>query len=154
MAHAYEVARYLVRLAANGDEPDILTHLRIQKLLYYVQAWSLAQRGGPMFDERIEAWAHGPVVCELFHRFADRGRGPVLPEDVDAEGEIDLSEEDRAFVASVWEAYKGYSALSLREMTHQDEPWLNARKGYAPADHCEEEITHDAMKAYFVEQPA
>src|SRR5688572_9971276 len=59
-ASALDVARYLIQLAAAEDEPEELSHLRLQKLLYYVQGWSLAQRGEAMFPDRIEAWAHGP----------------------------------------------------------------------------------------------
>jgi uncharacterized phage-associated protein len=149
MARAYEVARYLVRLAADEEEPDFLTHLRLQKLLYYVQAWSLAQRGTPLFSEQIQAWANGPVVREVYSRFRDIGRRPILPEDMEPDREIDLDEEDRAFVAAVWESYKGFSAWSLREMTHEEAPWLDARRGLGPADRCENEITHDAMREYF-----
>lgn len=65
MASAYEVAQHLIRLAEFEEEPDYLTHLRLQKLLYYVQAWSMAMRSRPMFPERIEAWGHGPVVPNL-----------------------------------------------------------------------------------------
>ena len=65
MAKAVEVARFLAYLAANDVEPDYLTNLRLQKLLYYVQAWSLVLRkSADFFQERIEAWVHGPVVRE------------------------------------------------------------------------------------------
>ena len=49
----------------------------------------------------------------------------------------------------MWGSYKGYSALRLREMTHEEEPWINARKGYGPADRCEVEITQQALREYF-----
>lgn len=151
MAGAFEVARYLVCLAANEEEPDFLTPLRLQKLLYYAQAWSLAEHGRPLFPESIEAWANGPVVREIWDRFRDLGRKPILPEDVDADGAIGLDDEDRGFVAAVWESYKGYSAWSLREMTHQESPWVDARKGFGPVDRCDAEITHEAMRTYFTE---
>jgi uncharacterized phage-associated protein len=154
MANSYEIARLLVRLAVNEEEPDFLTHLRLQKLLYYVQAWSLVQREAPMFEERIEAWANGPIVRDLYSRLAANGRGPILPEDVDAEGEIDLADDERDFVSQVWYSYKGYSASRLWEMTHEEDPWINARKGYGPADRCDVEITHEAMRAYFSAVPA
>jgi uncharacterized phage-associated protein len=153
MARAIDVARQLVCLASAEDEPDYLSHMRLQKLLYYVQAWSLANRGRPMFPERIEAWAHGPVVRDLFKTFTTYGDRPILPEDVVCQ-EIDLDEDDRAFIAGVWESFKDYSSTSLRRMTHEESPWIEARKGFGPGDSCSNEITVEAIQAYFATQGA
>lgn len=147
MARAIDVARCLIRLAGNEDEPDPLTHLRLQKLLYYAQGWSLAQRGRPLFEGRIEAWTHGPVVPSVYQVYEGRGWGLIAPDEEDAPD--DLTDEDRDYIASVWEAFKGYSASSLREMTHREPPWLDARQGYGPAHLCEGEITPEAMRAFF-----
>jgi uncharacterized phage-associated protein len=148
MAKSIDIARHLVLLAASEDEPEYLSPLRLHKLLYYVQAWSLTNRDRPMFPEKIEAWAHGPIVVDLFQTFAKYGDKPIPPEDF-LDEEIDLDDEERDFVASVWESFKVYSANSLRKMTHQEAPWLDARKGLGPADRCSNEITHEAMRAYF-----
>jgi len=153
MGRATEVARYLVHLAANSEEPDYLTNLRLQKLLYYVQAWSLVMRKKAMFPEKIQAWVHGPVVREAYKRFASKGDAPILPEDIGS-AEFSLARAEKGFIASVWESYKGYSASKLREMTHQEDPWINARKGYGPADACAEEITVDAIREYFADVPS
>lgn len=144
---ALDVARYLVRLAASESEPDFLSHMRLQKLLYYTQGWSLALRDRPMFSERIEAWAHGPVVRDLYPLFADFGDTPIPPERMALPES--LSPDDRAFVESVWEAYKGYSTTSLREMTHKERPWRDARGTCGPADRCTTEITQDSMRRFF-----
>ena len=147
LASAIDVAQRLVHIAASEPEPDFLTHMRLQKLLYYAQGWSLALRDRPMFNGRIEAGAHGPVVREVYSRFADFGDGPILPERVPRpQG---LSPEDREFIESVWEAYKDYSVVSLRAMAHGESPWRDARGDCAPADRCTTEITHDAMKRFF-----
>jgi uncharacterized phage-associated protein len=151
MAKAVEVARFLAYLAANDVEPDYLTNLRLQKLLYYVQAWSLVMRNRPMFEERIEAWVHGPVVREAYYHFKN-GDAPILAEDI-GEPNFDLDDDDREFIGRVWGSYKGYSALRLREMTHEEDPWINARKGYGPADRCEVEITQQALREYFNDVP-
>ena len=151
MARAIDVARYLIRLASHEEEPDPLTHLRLQKLLYYVQGWSLAQRGCPMFEDRIEAWAHGPVVPAVYHTFKDFGFSFIPDNEDPIEG---LSEEESGFIVSVWEAYKGYSASSLRQMTHDEPTWLDARQGLDPAERCEAEITHEAMRTFFSSQAA
>jgi uncharacterized phage-associated protein len=145
-----DIAKALIRLAAFEEEPDHLTHLRLQKLMYYVQGWSLSQRGRPAFAGRIEAWAHGPVVKELYSLLSTYGSNPI-PLDAlsDASG---ISDEDLSFVASVWDAYKGFTAFGLREMTHRETPWIVARGNAAPADACSNEITHEAMRSFFIKQ--
>ncbi|MFI5396775.1 MAG: Panacea domain-containing protein [Candidatus Binatia bacterium] len=150
MARAFDVARFLIQLAEWEDEPEYLSHLRLQKLLYYVQGWSLALRGKPMFNESIEAWAHGPVVKDLYPVFAGYGFDPIPPKDFS--GEIRLTNDEKKFVCQVWESYKGYSATSLRAMTHQEPPWMEARRGYGPAARCNHEINHPSMKRFFSEQ--
>jgi uncharacterized phage-associated protein len=153
MARAKEVARFLIQVAANSDEPDYLTNLRLQKLLYYVQAWSLVMRGKPMFAERIEAWVHGPVVREVYGTYASNGANVITPEAVGDE-DFDLAADEKEFVGSVWESYKGYSASKLREMTHQEDPWRNAREGYGPADNCNAEVTTKSIREYFQDIPS
>ncbi len=106
-----------------------------------------------MFPERIEAWAHGPVVSDLFPTFACYGDRPIPPEDRTDE-EIGLDEEERDLVASVWESYKDYSAISLRRMIHEEAPWINARKGFGPGECCSNEITVEAIQSYFAPQGA
>lgn len=147
MARALDVARYLIHLASQEEEPELLTHLRLQKLLYYVQGWSLAMRGVEMFPERIEAWAHGPVVRDLYSSFASYGDHPIPVE----KGEIpdSLSQEDREFISSVWDAYRPHSAWNLREMTHTERPWKETRGSLRPADNCSEEITKESMRSFF-----
>jgi uncharacterized phage-associated protein len=147
MARAFDVAKCLIHLAATEDEPDFLTHLRLQKLLYYVQGWSLTLRKKAMFPEEIQAWAHGPVVVSVYPKFADFGNGPIDPTKVGRHENVTKTEAE--FIAQVWDAYKGYSASSLREMTHREAPWRDARAGYRPADACKEVISHSAMRRFF-----
>jgi uncharacterized phage-associated protein len=118
-----------------------------------VQVWSLVMRKKPMFPEKIEAWVHGPVVKQVYRKFASKGSLPIMPDDLGGT-QFDLSQSERKFIASVWESYKGFSASKLREMTHQEDPWKNAREGYGVADKCEKEITHSAILEYFGGAPA
>jgi uncharacterized phage-associated protein len=148
MSNASEVAGYLTYLAQSGEEPDPLTNLRLQKLLYYVQGWSLALRSQAMFPDRIEAWAHGPVVPSVYHDMKKFKDGPFVVE-TDPPPDFQLSAEEVSFIAEVWETYKDYSALKLREMTHRETPWQNARSGYAPLENCCVEITIEAMREFF-----
>ncbi len=147
MATAMDVARFLIRLAVTGDEPDPLTHLRLQKLLYYVQAWHLAAFGKPMFRERIEAWANGPVVAEVWPHFKAHGFTSILPEETELSS--DLNRDQQAFIKSIWDKYNLYSAIQLSRMTHNESPWLSARNGLPDGVRSSQEITHESMRAFF-----
>ncbi|MEM6552644.1 MAG: type II toxin-antitoxin system antitoxin SocA domain-containing protein [Planctomycetota bacterium] len=124
-ATAEQIARYVLKLASEEPEAELVSHMRLQKLLYYVQGWSLAWRGEPAFPEEIQAWRHGPVVRGLYSKFADYGRAAI---DADREKSDDtaLRPDLCAFVRSVWEHYKRYSAAELRRMTHQEPPYQEA----------------------------
>lgn len=147
MARALNVAKFLLELAEREDEADCLSHLRLQKLLYYTQGWSLALREKPLFKDLIEAWAHGPVVKNLYPCFASYGNGTIPSADFKFEGGLDSEETE--LVEAVWDAYKKFSATSLREMSHREKPWKDARGTLKPAEKCEQEITHNAMKKFF-----
>jgi uncharacterized phage-associated protein len=144
---AVVAARCLVDLAANEDEPEYLTHMRLQKLLYYAQGWSLALRQRPLFADQIQAWAHGPVVPDVYRRLRDKSDGFISPDDL--ADEPSLSGDDAKFVREVWETYKDYSATRLRKMTHEEPPWLEARKGLKAEDASKKPISRSQMEQYF-----
>jgi uncharacterized phage-associated protein len=145
---AQDVADYFLTLAATTeDEPDYLSPMRLQKLLYYAQAWSLANRGRPLFHEKIEAWTHGPVVRSVYARFVDRGDDTIAPS-----GQLtNLTADDQDFVRSVWEAYKGFSATALRNMTHNETPWLAAFRGRSDG-RAPGIVSHRSMQEYFAQR--
>jgi len=154
MARAIDVANYLIDLAASEEEPQFLTHLQLQKLLYYVQGWSLAMRDTPMFSERIEAWAHGPLVRDVYPRLAAYGYMPITSNVATTEDEFEYcpqspEPEECELIRSVWEGYRGFSASHLWSMTHSERPWVDARGDAAPADRCENEITIEALRTFF-----
>lgn len=146
MDSARQIAAYLLRLAAQEREPTLITQMHLHKLMYYVQGWALAMRGEPIFPDRIEAWTHGPVVRSLYSVYADHGNQPIPAPD---EGAVNLAGEDRAFVESVWEGYKRFSAVKLREMTHREPPWQRAWGDREPDERCEEEISQRDMRDFF-----
>src|SRR5258708_40323860 len=81
MFRALSVAKELVRLSFAGDEKDPLTNLRLQKLLYYAQAWSLVLRESELFPEEIQAWRWGPVVPAVYDKLPDGQGGSQIPPD-------------------------------------------------------------------------
>lgn len=138
MATAKDVAAYLLMMQ-DEDAGERITNLKLQKLCYYAQGFHLALFGRPLFEERIEAWEHGPVVPTLYHSYKIHGwAGIPIPEHLDTGA---LSPEERGLLDEVAEVYGQYSAWKLRDMTHAEPPWKDTERGQA--------ISHQAMQAYF-----
>ena len=135
-------------LANIGREAgDLITHLKLQKLVYYAQAWSLAARGKPLFEEDFQAWAHGPVVPSLFRAFRDFGMDPI-PEPASVPR---LDEETVELLTEVLDIYGEHSAKKLEQLTHRERPWRDAR-GDLPAEaRSDAVITKTAMQSYYRE---
>lgn len=112
---------------ANPEVGDLLSNLKLQKLCYYGAGVMSAVRGDParpLFEERIEAWQHGPVVPALYGRFKIYGSGPIpYPEGFDEEA---IAAKDRIVLDNVYDFYGQYSAWKLRNMTHDEAPWIEA----------------------------
>lgn len=139
----------IVKLAeANAD----LNMLKLQKLIYYVQAWHLAFFDKPLFLGRFQAWVHGPVNRQLYDRFKDskslysQAYLTDIRPDFDLEG---MPLEARRHIDAVLEGYAEYSGSQLEEMTHAEEPWKAARQGVRPSERCEKLIDQKLMKEYY-----
>ncbi|MDR0944630.1 MAG: DUF4065 domain-containing protein [Bifidobacteriaceae bacterium] len=117
MAQVFDVAAYI--LAAAGP----MTTMKLQKLCYYAQGWSLAWDEVPLFPEPIGAWASGPVVPALHDKH--RGRFNLEPGDIAGDPEA-LTAEQRDTVDAVLEAYGGLTGHQLSLKTHEEIPWLRA----------------------------
>ncbi len=126
MADALSVAKELVRLSFAGTEADPLTNLRLQKLLYYAQAWSLVVRRANLFPEDIQVWRHGPAVRPVYKALPHGPKAGLITE-ADLRGAHPLDEEEAAFVRALWESYRRYSATQLAEMARAEPPWIETR---------------------------
>lgn len=123
------------------------THMKLQKLVYYAQAWSLVWDAAPLFSERIEAWANGPVVPDLFRPL--RGRFDVTAADIPGGDANHLSREQRETVDSVLNFYADKSPQWLSDLTHSEAPWISAREGVPVGDRGSAEITLTSMAEYY-----
>lgn len=150
MADPNDIARYFLWLACEESEPEPITHMRLQKLLYYAQGWALAVRGRPLFPGTIEGWIHGPVIREVYRTFA-KYNDDVISRSEAADSSL-LSRDDAEFVNAIWESYKAYSASELRRRTHSERPWLEARAGLGPDDRGDRVILDETMRAFFREE--
>jgi uncharacterized phage-associated protein len=120
--------------------------MKLQRLVYYCQAWSLAWDGKPLFPEKVQAWMNGPVVPELFLSHRGRFLLASLP-DGDA---AKLTAAERGTVDAVLKRYGGKSSFWLGELAHREAPWRNARAGVAEDDpETRPEIPRAAMRRYY-----
>ena len=140
MYSAMKVARYII--AHEKGCRRSVTNLRLQKLLYFVQAQFLVERNEPCFDAEIEAWDFGPVVPEVYHEYKFYGASPIpCSSPKDAIEQIHSS--DRNSIDIILDDCRKYSTTTLINITHQQDPWKNARKNHNKV------ITTDAIKSFF-----
>ncbi|MGI0492332.1 Panacea domain-containing protein [Alkalinema pantanalense CENA528] len=122
---AFNIADYFLWLA--NDVGSFISNLKLQKLVYYAQAWHLALYDRPLFDEDFQAWVHGPVIPELFEKYKHFGWRPI-----DEDAKIDLPDDIVSHLNDVADEYFRCDAYELEQMTHIEEPWQKARVGLMP----------------------
>lgn len=144
MYKASIIAKWFLAWADLTEESESdITAMKLQKLLYYAQGHYLAITRGPLFEEKIKAWSHGPVVPQVWHDYKDFGPAHLDAPDADQFSWDEVNEADTDFLVAVWNTYGGYSAWYLRNMTHSEPPWLDTFNGPG------EEITQVSLKAFF-----
>jgi len=144
-----DVASYF-RYKLGQSEGSSLTPLKLQKLSYYAQAWSLVLLGRPLFCEEFEAWAHGPVNRNLYVQYADYGWNNIEP--IERDSWTDLFTADELDVLNeIWEIYGDFDAKYLEKLTHDEEPWIEARHGLPEGAYCDSIIRQDTMKKFYTE---
>ena len=134
---AYDVANWFLwynqvqqmKYESDNDNYDVyegLTHLKIQKLLYYADGLNLVINNNPLFKEKIYAWPHGPVVREVYEKLSGYGRNEINF-DINEFAKIQKMNSDNSLydlLVSVYDNYAGYTAWQLREKSHvAGGPW-------------------------------
>ena len=143
MYSAERIAEYILCLAdLNGDT---ITNLKLQKLLYYAQAWFLVNNNNQrLFSDEIEAWQYGPVVPAVYNKYQKYGRSIIEPECNIHTDFDDFDENTRKYLREFCEIFLKYSATELVGMTHAELPWNEAvKKGYCTP------INTDTMFRYY-----
>lgn len=138
MVSVNDVAAYIV------NRLGTMTAMKLEKLVYYCQAWSLVWDEGPIFRERIQAWAAGPVVPALYYHH--RGQYEITEWKGNPET---LSQQQRDTVEAVLKFYGTRNSQWLSDLTHHEDPWIKARAGLAPLERGNREITHASMYEYY-----
>ena len=144
-----ELANYI--LATTGP----MNHLKLQKLIYYVEAYHLAYFEQSLIEDEFEAWLHGPVSRKIWDCYRNIAN---IYDDVSVMGdkketiklfEQKIKNDQKELICDVLKEYGKESAYGLECMTHAEEPWQEARKGYAPDAKCEKKISKTLMQKYY-----
>ena len=135
----FDVAAFIL------DRVGTITAMKLQKLVYYAQAWSLVWDEKPLFNERIRAWANGPVVPVLYrwHKGSFEVSACVLGDSTK------LNVDQRETLDAVLGYYGSKASQWLSDLTHQEKPWRDARKGLAPGEPGSREISHASLAEYY-----
>ncbi len=141
MATVFDVAKYILQKLGT------LSTWKLQKLCYYAQAWHLAWTGNSIFEEDFEAWANGPVCPELFH--AHQGKFLVSAEDFCKGNGDNLSDDEKESIDVVLDGYGKMEPYSLREQTHAEDPWKNARGDLSEWEKSRIVIPKSSMGEYY-----
>ncbi|MES9964559.1 MAG: type II toxin-antitoxin system antitoxin SocA domain-containing protein [Candidatus Sedimenticola sp. 20ELBAFRAG] len=147
------VCDYVITSVISSGET--LSNLKLQKLLYYVQAWHLVFENDPLFDGKFEAWVHGPVSRSIYGRFASSKTlysDIAIPDCQEGFSPAALSERERNHVDRVLSVYAKFSGPQLEDMTHREDPWVKARDGCEPWDLCDNEIDEALMRSYYAQR--
>ena len=143
MANVFDVVQYILH------KQGPMTTMKLQKLVYYSQAWSLVWDEKPLFDDKIEAWTSGPVVRELFALH----RGQFIVNGIEKGDTNNLAKEEKETIDAVLEFYGNQTAQYLCDLTHLEAPWLEALKGIPDGENCENVISLATMHEYYSSIP-
>lgn len=137
---AIDVATYIL------EQKGEMSAMKLQKLVYYSQAWSLVWDERPLFEESIEAWANGPVCPALYAKH--RGNFLVTAGTFGGNPGV-LDGTAKETINRVLEFYGDKPAQWLSELTHIERPWLEARDGVPVGTRCNNVIGHAEMAEYY-----
>lgn len=141
MATEFDVVNYIL------DKLGEISAMKLQKLVYYSQAWSLVWDEEELFSADFEAWANGPVLRSLYNEH--RGLFKVNADTFSQGDKDNLNDEQIETIDTVLEFYGDKSAQWLSNLTHKESPWKEARGELEPMTSSDEIITKGSMEEYY-----
>lgn len=141
MATVFDVAQYIL------EKTGKISTMKLQKLCYYAQAWALAWTEAPLFSEPFQAWVNGPVCPDLFQ--LHKGKFLVTSSDFSKGDAAVLTPDQKDTIDKVLDYYGSWEPYELREQTHSEKPWKDARHGLADDEPSDKEITQNSMGEYY-----
>lgn len=147
-----DLSKYVIKYVNNmGHE---VNHLKLQKLIYYTDAWHSVFIGKPLIIEDFQAWMHGPVVRTLWDYYKGESilNGVISYRDDPTDLMLDVTFEQMEIINDVLDEYGDKSSYYLECLTHDEYPWQHARRGYAPSDKCTNIIPKEIIKQFYEEK--
>lgn len=145
MNKALDIARYIINYSIDLQKP--ISHLKLQKILFYIQAAFLVEKDTPAFCEEIVNWTYGPVVPEVYNSFKQYGYQDIYdkilstsemvldPETLDISfdetpfNDAIIEEDSKLIIKNIVTVYKEDSAIKMMKKTHQEDPWKDTENG-------------------------
>lgn len=121
-----DIANYFL-FKAEQDGQELLSNMKLQKMIYYAQGLHLAIDEGPLFHDEMEAWTYGPVAPAIYHKYKEFGSGGIPPDD-DFDSNI-IDDDTREFLDEVFDVFGQFSAIRLMDLSHSDQCWIDAGNG-------------------------
>ncbi|XVN73183.1 hypothetical protein AAEX37_00235 [Oligella sp. MSHR50489EDL] len=107
--------------------------LKYKNYYNYAQGYALALLGRKLFNEDIVCWAHGPVVKSIYYQYKAYGKSPLPPSFIEM---TKYDEDELCILNHVRYEYGQYTAWKLRNMTHDEAPYLNTPSGDVMNEEC------------------
>ncbi len=132
-----------------------MSHLKLQKLLFYCDAYHIAYFDVELIEDKFEAWVHGPVSRKVYESFKDHSVlfADLKFSDINTENPDPIFEQltksQKDFLNEVLSTLTQWTDIDLESATHKEEPWLEARKGHSFGDKCSEEISKETTKTFY-----
>jgi len=145
-----DVADYFLALA--NETGESLTNLKLQKLIYYVQAWYLANYNVPLFRAEFEPWIHGPVIPNLYREMKAFGSNPITLTLELEEVEKRFDDDTLEFLREIADVYMPYGAYAMEKMVHREQPWIQARGNLATDERCKAIISEESMRTFYAQR--
>lgn len=145
-----DLAKWIVQ------EVKSVNHLKLQKLLYLCEAWHLGYFEHSLIDDEFEAWVHGPVTKKIWIQFKDKSNlynEISKPKESDMLKELEgLNQEQKELIGEVLGEYGDKSSYYLEALTHDDAPWIEARRGKAIDEKSNQVIDKALLKKTYSEK--
>ncbi len=139
MTTVFDVAAYILK------QQGAVTTWKLQKLVYYSQAWSLVWDGEPLYEEEIQAWINGPVCPALY----DEHKGKFKIDEMPSGNPRGLNQDQKETVDAVLGFYGNRTPHWLSNLTHMEDPWKKGRKGLSMRERGSSTISLDSMAEYY-----
>lgn len=144
------IAHYYMDKSKQAKRHD-MTNKKLQKLLFYTQAWSLVLNNRKIINDQFEAWIHGAAIPSVYGRYKKFGFSEIT-EDYDTNEFESLTEPEIQLLDEVWDVYGKYDPDYLEELNHSEMPWQKARQNTSPLEASQAKISEVDMKSYYAEK--